>query len=141
MARYFGKICNKHPDLLGERVVSDKHCVGCKKARTKIAIKKWKQTEQGKESGRATAQRQRDADPHIHRAKNSARRALILDRIPVWADLQAIKEVYRAAAEQGLSVDHYYPLKGENVCGLHVHQNLRVLPLVDNIRKHNRSPE
>ena len=141
MARYFGRICLKHPELNGERVSSDRHCVGCKKARSKDIIKKWKRTDKGKESARSTAQKQRDADPHIHRVKNSNRRALILNRTPVWANMDAIREVYREASEKGMSVDHYFPLKGKKVSGLHVHHNLRLMPLVENILKNNKEPE
>ncbi len=36
------------------------------------------------------------------------------------------------------SVDHDIPLRGKMVSGLHVHTNLKAIPLVDNIRKGNR---
>ena len=39
-------------------------------------------------------------------------------------------------------VDHIVPLNGKIVCGLHIPENLRVIPKTDNIRKGNRfSPE
>lgn len=38
-------------------------------------------------------------------------------------------------------VDHFYPLKGKAVSGLHVAENLRVIPAFDNLSKHNKMPD
>ena len=35
-------------------------------------------------------------------------------------------------------VDHFYPLQGEKVSGLHVPANLRIITAAENIRKSNR---
>jgi 5-methylcytosine-specific restriction endonuclease McrA len=35
-------------------------------------------------------------------------------------------------------VDHIVPLKGKEVCGLHIWSNLRVIPKVLNLRKGNK---
>jgi len=34
LTQYLGGICAKHPELMGRRVTSTAHCVGCKKERT-----------------------------------------------------------------------------------------------------------
>lgn len=71
-------------------------------------------------------------------------RALQLNRLPKWADLNAIGAVYRRAREMTLEtgvphhVDHEVPLQGQLVSGLHVHNNLSPIPARENWSKRNR---
>jgi 5-methylcytosine-specific restriction endonuclease McrA len=64
--------------------------------------------------------------------------------IPLWADAAAIKAIYAQAREKtekcGVQhhVDHIIPLVSDEVCGLHVAQNLQVLLGRENQRKGNR---
>lgn len=64
-----------------------------------------------------------------------------------WANKDAIRAIYaqavRITAETGIrhEVDHFYPLQGELVCGLHCEANLQILTKEENIRKKNRMPE
>lgn len=66
---------------------------------------------------------------------------------PAWADLEKISDFYRLAnsltVETGIKheVDHVIPIKGKNVCGLHVHENLQVITERDNRIKYNKAPE
>lgn len=53
---------------------------------------------------------------------------------PVWADLEAIKQIYENCPE-GYSVDHIVPIYSQIVCGLHVHYNLQYLTAVENVKK------
>ena len=63
----------------------------------------------------------------------NARRRKTKVATPAWADLDAIRTRYkeRATMERltGVrhDVDHVIPLCGDNVCGLHVAANLRVI--------------
>lgn len=65
-------------------------------------------------------------------------------RAPQWADHCAIQAVYdnarRMSEETGIEyqVDHIVPINGRLVSGLHVHQNLQVLTMVQNRAKGNR---
>ena len=69
----------------------------------------------------------------------TARRAALLQRTPLWADLDAITQVY-VDCPNGMHVDHIYPLCGKTVSGLHIASNLRFSDAIENKRKGNRMP-
>jgi hypothetical protein len=87
------------------------------------------------------------AKPWVRAENERTRRARKLQAMPLWVDRDKIKEVYRRAAEVSAatgvkhSVDHVYPLRGRDSCGLHVPWNLQVLTFEDNCRKGTKSPE
>jgi len=77
---------------------------------------------------------------------NAKRRANTKNRTPVWLtefDRLKMKCYYQVAAmrsrESGQKwhIDHIIPLQGENVCGLHVPNNLQIIPAIENMRKNN----
>lgn len=75
---------------------------------------------------------------------SSKQRADKFKATPKWADLKAIDVEYELArwcteaTGTEYHVDHIVPLKGKNVCGLHVHYNLQVITGLDNRRKNNK---
>lgn len=71
------------------------------------------------------------------RSYQADRRALQQQRVPLWANLDSIKEFY-AKCPDGYHVDHIIPLKGDLVSGLHVESNLQYLLAIDNIKKRNK---
>jgi len=89
----------------------------------------------------ATSSKWRKAHRGEKSAEWAAWYAARLQRTPPWADLKRIRGIYeeahRATKLTGLGhhVDHIIPLQGELVSGLHVAENLRVLPGPENLSK------
>ena len=70
-------------------------------------------------------------------------RAQATPRWLTYEDREQMRSLYRqvAGAQGLLSVDHIVPLRGRNVCGLHVPWNLQLAPLLSNQRKNNKHEE
>lgn len=118
---YVGKICSKHPEAGGLRKNNNNYCIEC-----------------NKEYKRDWAKRRRNRDPVMTMIYSRLRKQKLSQAMPVWADAKKIKEIYDSRLP-GEHVDHIIPLKGIDpetgqhvVCGLHVHNNLQVLPADDN---------
>lgn len=99
-------------------------------------------------SCRVCKKEQKKLTARLHRAtdlaRGSRRRAYKLKASPKWADSKKILEVYKQresiTKETGVMhhVDHIVPLQGKYVCGLHVDNNLRIIPALENIVKSNK---
>jgi len=87
-----------------------------------------------------TLQWQRD-NRGLHNAKISKRRATLARATPPWLTPEHYLEmriIYKEAAAKGMEVDHKVPIRGKNVCGLHVPWNLQMLTKAQNCSKGNR---
>lgn len=89
----------------------------------------------------------KEKNPHKLNSYNGKRRAAKLLRTPKWLtadDLFIIEEAYHLAKLRsdltGIQhhVDHILPLQGKKVSGLHVPNNLQVIPAKLNLQKSNK---
>lgn len=86
----------------------------------------------------------RERNPHLNRSMAAKRRAQMIFATPLWANMEKIKSIYEQASllekHDGIKrhIDHIVPLRGKNVCGLHVHQNLQILTAEENLKKSNK---
>jgi len=93
--------------------------------------------EKNKEKVKIHAKKYRENNRGIFRAIQAKRRARILQATPAWANLQQIKNIY-TQCPNGYHVDHVVPLRGKNVCGFHVENNLQYLKPRENVQKGNK---
>ena len=64
----------------------------------------------------------------------------MINATPKWLikeHKEEMKKIYMSCPK-GYHVDHIIPLRGKNVCGLHIPKNLRVVPAYVNHSKGNR---
>ena len=138
--RYFGKICEAHPELGGERRSVNRHCVAChsERVQTYRAAGHGKEQRQEYLAGYKQSAKYKEymATRHPNRAK--ARKSVVQQQTPAWADKSGILAIYKEAKRLGLTVDHVVPLRGANVCGLHVPENLQLLSKSLNSSKGNQ---
>ena len=157
------KCCQNKPEeefIKDKRIKSGKEsrCKECDKIKSKRVYNKRKKahlakckiyskTDKSKESNRARSKKWNKDNP----AKNSARTMLYYARkikaTPKWITKEQLKEIeliyiesQKKTKETGIKhhVDHIIPLRGENVCGLHVPWNLQVLTAEENCIKNNK---
>ena len=138
-----------------QRRVNDRVCMQCtrdfhKKIRETFPVahsaKKKASYERNKKHHLAQKQVYRQANKAKVNALSKAYKVRKKNRIPKWVDkdhMRLIKEVYELAQiktkQFGVTwhVDHIIPLQGELVSGLHVLENLQVIPGIENIKKKN----
>jgi hypothetical protein len=95
----------------------------------------------------AAKARYKEANPDLYRELVSLRRRRFRDATPKWLSPEQRMEIrlkYRLAIEMSratgvrYAVDHEVPIQGEDVCGLHVPWNLRVITQDENLKKSNK---
>lgn len=129
--------------------------------RTKEKAREYHETNYARNSEKIRARRkeyyaknkERETKRNAEYAKNNKGRcnaiklkyhAKKLKATPSWADSEKIRIVYEKAEwlsnlmGKVFHVDHVIPLQGENVCGLHVWENLQILEYSINCSKKNK---
>ena len=105
----------------------------------------WARTCKGKASVSKAKKAYRESDKGRAKvnADNASRQARKIKATPIWADRVAIEAVYEESSKRtrvsGMAhhVDHKIPLRGVSVCGLHVVENLQIIPAKENLLKSN----
>jgi hypothetical protein len=127
--------------------IRNKHKEYKKKNKENNAITDKLWVKKNPEKVRASKKRYKISHPEKNLAYKSKRRGQQLNATPSWLtkeDLFHIEQYYRLAKSREMfeeikfHVDHIIPLVNEGVCGLHVPENLRVIPAIDNMKKGNR---
>lgn len=95
-----------------------------------------KNKEQIDAANKVIKQRNKETYNKVKKYHSAKRRSRIKQAVPMWADLEKIREIYLNCPE-GHQVDHIVPLKNKLVCGLHVEHNLQYLTIQDNLIKGN----
>ena len=99
------------------------------------------------EAKNAYKKKYKQANPDLYRELVSLRRRRFRDATPKWLSAEQRMEIrlkYRLAIELSRAtgvrhaVDHEVPIQGEEVCGLHVPCNLRVITQEENLKKSNK---
>ena len=155
IAKYALKWCQENPDYHSKyrkKNEAEKKEYGARYRASHLDMvraKSLKHYYNNKDAIRIKQAKYRRENAHTIQASGAKRRADKLQRTPVWADLEAIKQVYAdcieinlAAATAGcserFSVDHIVPLVSKLVSGLHVEYNLQIITIKENCSKGNR---
>jgi len=108
------------------------------------AVKQWHQEHKPRVREISRNYKRSDKGKEASRREAAARRERMSSQVPRWADWVEIEQFYTEARHLTEAtgvlhvVDHIVPILGEDVSGLHVHNNLQIMTSVENSRKGNR---
>ena len=133
---------------VGERYIRGSQCKTCAINKSTLARQNQTLDKKLRDNKARELWRIKNKQNPLFLAKRTAsqmkRQVAKLNATPSWTDIKAIQDHYIFAkyleelSGTKFHVDHIVPLKGKNVCGLHVEYNLQVLPAKENISKSNK---
>lgn len=94
-----------------------------------------------REKANASGRKWAKSNPAANAASRAKQRGDRAQATPHWYNSALVQLIYRACKSRtdrtGVKheVDHIVPIHGKLVSGLHVHDNLQIIPMVDNRRK------
>lgn len=134
-----GKVCEKHPELNGQR--RNSNCPACQRERVYKKSKPSPEVQQRKTKKYRAA----NAAKVLAAKRVRTRRKRMLQIEATLGDRVAIgiayREMKRRAAVRGMTVDHIVPIAGCRICGLkglHEPSNWQMITGSDNAAKGNR---
>ena len=101
-------------------------------------------TKEWREANAESIRKYRKDNAGLYAYHAAKRRKLVKLATPAWVDMEEIRAIYLEAARISLEtgipheVDHIIPIKHKLVCGLHVPENLRIIPATENRSKNNK---
>ena len=143
-ARKDAEKARQKPELIAKKRASDAEYRKNSREKFLAGIAAWskKNPEKVKQYAKKTKEKNRGRV----NSDTVARRLAKIRRTPAWLtedDKWLLKEAYNLAVLRTKMfgfpwhVDHIIPLQGEMVSGLHVPNNIQVIPWIDNVRKAN----
>ena len=143
-ARKDAEKARQKPELIAKKRASDAEYRKNNREKFLAGIAAWskKKPEKEKQYAKKTKEKNRGRV----NSDTVARRLAKIRRTPAWLtedDKWLLKEAYNLAVLRTKMfgfpwhVDHIIPLQGEMVSGLHVPNNIQVIPWIDNVRKAN----
>lgn len=135
---------------IANRYTANGNCVDCLKEYADANKDKFREAvrrcaQKNREKNRLRISQWAKNNLHKKSANEARRRAAMMSRTPKWLtkdDKWMIEQAYELASIRSKifgfawHVDHIVPLQGKKVSGLHVPNNLQVIPCADNARKH-----
>lgn len=121
-----------------EKYTNDYKCVECRRSSQRASwpnrAEKRVFTDDQLLRARDRARKWRKENPEHRRALSANYEKRVRAQTPSWANLRKIIEFYKNKPD-GMHVDHVIPIRGQNVSGLHVLENLQYLTPEDNRKK------
>lgn len=117
------------------------------KAIAKIRSAEWRKNNPDHAGAKKAKKQWKKNNPAKVRADIVKRRVALMHRVPKWLDeddFWMLEQAYELAAMRSKMfgfkwhVDHALPLQGKLVSGLHVVENLQILPWKENVAKANK---